>query len=162
MSYISDRHRVEICLPAQMMLACAIAGISPENQEKEDFKSFKADLVAASWDIVTDMTQKDRHKVLNRVMKLNQSLADNFLKDDKDDIPKLALIQFHCIRFIIEDHYLQYEEDSPFGRGVVTFMNAIDHHASEPKVNASAIKQARKMLKFLQQQGYYPGVEPND
>lgn len=160
--YMKERNRVEICLPAQMMLACAIAGISPENQEKEDFKSFKADLIAASWEVVDGMLERDRHKVLNRVMKLNQSLADAFLKDDKDDIPKLALIQFHTIRFIIEDGYLQYEADSPLGRGIETFMSAIDHHAAEPKLNASAIKQARKMLKFLQDQGYYPGVVPND
>lgn len=160
--YLSDRHRVEICLPTQMMLACAIAGISEENQQQEDFKSFKADLVKASWEAVEDLAVNKTRSVLNRVMKLNQAMADEFLKDDKDNIPKLALIQFHCIRFIIEDEYLQYEEDSPFGRGVVTFMNAIDHHAAEEKLNASAIKQARKMLKRLQQMGYYPGVQPNE
>lgn len=56
--YLSDRHRVEICLPAQMMLACTIAGISEENQQTDDFKSFKKDLIEAGWEPVADLDPK--------------------------------------------------------------------------------------------------------
>lgn len=156
--YLSDRHRVEICLPAQMMLACAIAGISEENQQTDDFKSFKKDLIEAGWEPVADLDTKKQGNVLRRVLRLHESIPKQIIGDDHGNIPKLALVQFHLIRFIIEDGYLQYEEDGIFHRAVLTFMEALQHHAAEERFNASAIKAAKKLLGRLQSEGYYRGV----
>lgn len=156
--YLSDRHRVEICLPAQMMLACAIAGISEENQQTDDFKSFKKDLIEAGWEPVEDLDPKKQGNVLRRVLRLHESIPKQIIGDDYGNIPKLALVQFHLIRFIIEDGYLQYEEDGIFHRAVLTFMEALQHHAAEERFNASAIKAAKKLLRRLQSEGYYRGV----
>lgn len=161
MPYMSDRHRVEICLPAQMMLAAILAGVPEAQQKKQDFLDLKKDLIDLSWEAVIDLPPKQQHKLLQRVLKLHSDLNKEFMSD-KEDIPKIALIEFHCIKFIIEDEYLQYTEGSLFDTSIQTFMASIEHHAQKEKVNASAIKQARKMLKFLQDQGYYPGVEPSD
>lgn len=156
--YQSDRHRVEICLPAQMMLACAIAGISEEEQKKDDFISFKKDLIDAGWEPVEDLDTKKRNGVLRRVLRLHESIPKQIIGDDPGDIPKLALVQFHLIKMILEDGYLQYEEDGAFHRSVLTFMEALQHHAEKEKLNASAIKQAKKLLRRLQDEGYYRGV----
>lgn len=156
--YLSDRHRVEICLPAQMMLACAIVGIPKKDQETEDFKTFKQNLLQAGWEPVEDLDYKKQQNVLRRVVRLHQSIPDQVIGDDHGNIPKLALVQFHLIRFIIEDGYLQYEEDGIFHRAVLTFMEALQHHAAEERFNASAIKAAKKLLRRLQSEGYYRGV----
>lgn len=156
--YLSDRHRVEICLPAQMMLACAIAGISEENQQTDDFKQFKQDLIEAGWGPVEDLDPKKQGNVLRRVLRLHESIPKQIIGDDHGNIPKLALVQFHLIRFILEDGYLQYEESGVFHRSVLAFMEALQHHAEEERFNASAIKQAKKLLQRLQSEGYYRGV----
>ena len=156
--YLSDRNRIEICLPAQMMLASAIAGIPEAEQKKSDFLSFKKDLIDASSEPVNDLNNRKRSSILRRVLRLHEGIPEEIIGDDMGDIPKLALVQFHLIRIIIEDGYLQYPEDGPFGRAVVTFMEALQHHAEKTKLNISAIKQAKKLLLRLQAEGFYRGV----
>lgn len=159
--YLSDRHRVEICLPAQMILAVSTAGISDLQQKTKEFIDYKDNLLAASRESVDDLGTKERNKVLARVMRVHLQL-NQMLDIHPDDKPKIALIWFHLIRFIIEDEYLQYEAGGPFDLSINKFMTTIEHHAQHEKLNQSSIKQAKKILKSLQHLGYYRGVVPND
>jgi hypothetical protein len=157
--YLNDRQRVEINLPTHMMLAAFIAGV--EDQTSEEFKAVKADLIEASEDCLRDMQERKAISLLRRTTRLLDELTREHIKEGAE-VAKVALITFHFMRFIIEDNYLQYTEDSAFARSIEKFMEALEHKAQEPKVNASAIKQAKKMLKACQQQGYYRDVNPPD
>lgn len=157
--YLSDRQRVEIGLPAHMMLAAILAGV--EDQQSEEFLQAKADLIIAGSDPVSDLVDKKAIKILNRTRALLDAITKEHIAEGME-VAKVALITFHFMRFIIEDGYLQYEEGSAFERSIHAFMEALEHKAQEPKVNASAVKQARKMLRKLQDLGYYQGVAVPD
>ena len=157
--YLSDRQRVEIGLPSHMMLAAILAGV--EDQQSEEFLKAKSDLIEAGSEPVSDLMDKKAVKILDRT----RSLLDTITKDhvaEGVEVAKVALITFHFMRFIIEDGYLQYVEGSAFDRSIQAFMEALEYKAQEPKINASAIKQAKRMLRRLQELGYYRGVEVPD
>ena len=157
--YLSDRQRVEINLPTHMILAAFIAGV--EDQQSEDFKIAKADLIEASEDFLRDVDEKKALNLLRRTTRLLDTLTKEHVKEGAE-VAKVALITFHFMRFIIEDNYLQYVEGCAFDRSIQRFMEALQEKAEEPKVNASAIKQAKKMLRQCQNEGYYRGVEIPD
>ena len=154
--YLNDRQRVEINLPTHMMLAAFIAGV--EDQTTDEFKAVKADLIQAAEDCLSDVSEKKALNLLRRTTRLLDELTKGHIAEGVE-VAKVALITFHFMRFIIEDDYLRYTEDSAFARSIEKFMEALEHKAQEPKVNASAIKQARKMLKHCQEQGYYGAVQ---
>ena len=153
--YLNDRQRVEINLPTHMMLAAFIAGV--EDQKSEEFLAVRADLIQAAEDYLADLQEKKAVSLLRRTTRLLDDLTNVHIKEGVE-VAKVALITFHFMRFIIEDGYLQYAEDSAFARSIEKFMEALEHKAQEPKVNASAIKQAKKMLRQCQQEGYYRNV----
>lgn len=153
--YLSDRQRVEIGLPSHMMLAAILAGV--EDQQSEEFKQAKADLIEAGSEPVSDLMDKKAVKILDRTRSLLDTVTKEYVVEG-NEVAKVALITFHFMRFIIEDGYLSYQEGSAFDRSINNFMEALEHKASEPKVNESAIKQAKKMLKRLQLLGYYTSV----
>lgn len=160
--YMKDRQRVEVCLPAQMMMAVFLHGLPEEVLKSDDWTKLKTDLVDASTETVDALAPKDRNKLLNRTKNVHQRMVADFVKEDTE-VGKLGLVVFHLIRYIIEDGYLQYDEEGPFARSIVTFMEALEHHAQKDRMNSSAMKQAKKMLKRLQEEeNMYPGVEPNE
>lgn len=153
--YLNDRQRVEIGLPSQMMLAAFLAGV--EDQTTPDFLATKADLIEAGNEPFSDLPTKKAVSLTRRTNKLLHDLTKDHIEEGAE-VAKIALITFHFMRFIIEDNYLQYEEGSAFDRSINTFMEALEHKAQEPKVNASAIKQAKRVLRHCQQAGYYQSV----
>lgn len=154
--YLNDRQRVEINLPTHMMLAAFIAGV--EDQTTDEFKAVRADLIQAAEDCLSDLQEKKALNLLRRTTRLLDMLTAPHIAEGVE-VSKVALITFHFMRFIIEDSYLQYAEDSAFARSIEKFMEALEHKAQEPKVNASAIKQATKMLRRCQDEGYYRSVQ---
>lgn len=142
-----------------MMLAAILAGV--EDQQSEEFLKAKADLIEAGGEPVSDLMDKKAVKILDRTRSLLDTITKEHIAEGAE-VAKVALITFHFMRFIIEDGYLQYEEGSAFDRSIQAFMEALEHKAQEPKINASAIKQAKRMLRRLQELGYYRGVEVPD
>ena len=153
--YLNDRQRVEINLPTHMMLAAFIAGV--EDQSTDEFKAVRDELIQAAEDCLSDLQEKKAVSLLRRTTRLLDDITKPHIAEGVE-VSKVALITFHFMRFIIEDGYLQYAEDSAFARSIEKFMEALEHKAQEPKVNASAIKQAKKMLIHCQREGYYGAV----
>ena len=50
-------------------------------------------------------------------------------------------------------------ENVQLRRALTLYIGAIEHKAAIPKVDASAQKQARKVVRSLQELGYYRGLE---
>jgi len=155
--YLSDKQRVEISLPAQLMYAVFIAGINEDIQQGDDFKRLRFDLVDAIREPTNDLKSNKALSVLRRTNTISKTVMD-MITHDNIEVGKAGLIIFHVLRFIIEDDYFHYQTDSAIGRCLVVYMEALDHHAQIPERNQSAIKQAVKLLHWLQSQGYYVGV----
>ncbi len=153
--YLSDKQRVELLLPSQMILAVAFAGFSDDQQATEGFAKLKANLIESGEIALQSISDKDRNKILRRVKSLNEKMVKLAIPDDANDIPKLGLVYFHIISQIIESGIVVYDIDDCFGYSLQVFMDSIQGHASIEKRNLSAIKKARKILEWLRGQGYY-------
>lgn len=155
LGHITDKQRVELLLPSQMMLAVVIAGFSEETKETAGFIKLTAKLIESGEIAIQSIADKDRNKILRRVKALNEKMVRLAIPDDLNDIPKLGLIYFHIISQIIESGIVVYDIDDCFGYSLQVFMDSIQGHASIEKRNLSAIKKARKILEWLRGQGYY-------
>lgn len=162
MPYLSDRMRVELTLLPQMMLTVYLDGCTDEERSQNpDWAGIKQDLITAGTESIQDLRPaRKQNQVLGRATRLNDMFRREVVQEGTT-VAKVGLITFHLMRFIVEDGYLQYPEGSAMDRSVQAFMESLEPHAKIEAVNQSAIKQARKMLKLLQAEGYYQGVEPS-
>ena len=160
MPYLSDKMRVELTLPAQMMLGIFIKGTEDEAKKTEEYQKIAGLLVEAGSEAVIDLAgTKKARQLLERASRVHIRLLKEFDGGNETRVDKMGLIFFHMIRHIIESGYLQYVEGSAIDQSINHFMEALQPVASVDKVNNSAMKQAKKGLRLLQLEGYYQGID---
>lgn len=156
MAYMSDRNRIEVLLPPQLMIAVLTAGV--EDQEDEVFKRCYRNLQLASVEPLLGLMPKEQQKLGKRCVKLHLEITAPY-RGENEEVAKVGLINFYVIKAIVDSGYLNYEEGSPLDLGIQDFITGIEPHAQIERKDRSAQKQARKVLAHLQRLGYYPGVE---
>lgn len=155
--WASDRQRVEVLLPAQMVLAIIIAGAGDRDA---DFDACKALLLTACKEPVADLTPAHQRKVLNRATRLHREVSAPYTKDGAE-VSKLGLIVFYWLKAVVDSGYLVFAAGSAIDRAIDLFVPAIEHAAQVEAVDRSAQKQAVHMLRHLQRLGYYQGIGIN-
>lgn len=153
---MNDRQRVEIMLPAQIMLGVLLAGAS--DQECDDFKIAKEAFIEASDEAVRDLMPEKRASIIRRMFRVNLEVSAPYQKENAR-VDKMGLIAFYWLRALVDQDYLILHEGSAMQRGMDIMMPALEHAANIEKLDASAQKNARKFLAHLQRLGYYPGVK---
>lgn len=151
MTYLNDRQRVELSLPAQVMMGILIAGV---DHHDADFRRALDLLRTASREPVDDLNDREARKVLERVRRAHAVVVAPYAREGHD-VAKFGLIVFYWIKTMVETGYFVFAEGSAIDEAMTLFIGAIEHRASVPEVNASAQKQARKLIRVLQSLGYY-------
>jgi hypothetical protein len=174
---LTDRQRVELGLPAHMMLAVLIAGAnvreppppSADANTREAWGQFietKKLLVAACGEPLTGLWPKKKElQIMKRTERLHAEIVEPYI-DAGAQVKKVGLIAFHLLQAMVLSEYLVVGEDSSMGKALEVMLPALSPwEGSTPKevadfeaVNASAQKQSKKILAALQKQGYYVGV----
>lgn len=152
---MNDRQRVEIMLPAQIMLGVLLAGAS--DQDCEEFRMAKEAFIEASDEAVRDLMPQKRNAIIRRMFRVNLEVTAPYQKEDAR-VDKMGLVAFYWLKALIEQDYLILYEGSAMQRGMDIMMEALEHAANIEKLDASAQKNARKFLAHLQRLGYYQGV----
>lgn len=153
---MNDRQRVEVMLPAQIMLGVLLAGAS--DQECDDFKIAKEAFIEASDEPVRDLMPEKRAYIIRRTFRVNMEVTAQYQKADAR-VDKMGLIAFYWLRALIDQGYLVLHAGSAMERGMDIMLPALEHAANIEKLDASAQKNARKFLAHLQRLGYYLGVK---
>lgn len=154
MSYLSDRQRVELALPAHVMMGVIIAGVE---EEDDDYRRCLALLRTAAREPVASLSDRNARKIQQRVRRLHHDVVRPYAGDGQD-VGKFGLIVFFWIKAMVETSYFVFAAGSAIDEALKLYIGAIEHKASEPRVVASAQKQARKMIARLQALGFYPGL----
>lgn len=156
---ITDRHRVELMLPAQMMLAVLIAGADAPNHP--DAKEARACLKQASDEVVADLSDKQRASLARRVARVHLEITEEHRRIAAR-VDKVGLIAYYLIKAITDCDYLVIPDGSAMSRGLAYMLRALEPSANIERLDQSAQKASRKMLLHLQRLGYYERVPVGD
>ena len=155
MTYLSDRQRVEISLPPQVMMGVLFAGVE---RHDADFERAVALLKTAAREPLEDLPERHSRKILERTRRVHNDILGPY-HGEGQDVAKFGLITFYWIQAMVESGYFVFAEGSAIDEAMALFIRAIEHRAQVPAIDASAQKQARKLIRSLHALGYYRALE---
>lgn len=169
MSYMSDTMRVELALPAHMMLGVLVVGAT--ERETPEFKRTR-DLLIKACEIPMQglFGPKEKMKILRRIERVHLDMVKPYLQTDNPDPRKIGIIAYYVIQHLLDTGMLIIDEASDFGRALDVMLPALSpwegSTAEEVKdydnLNRSARKQVRRVFQHLQAEGYYVGISLPD
>lgn len=150
MSYINDVMRVELSLPAHIMLSVLIAGANCAdpgiygtpvewmnfnhklNSDPEFAKSYatflktKDLLMQACNEAIEDVSPvKKQISLLRRIERVHTLMVEPYVKDDNADPRKIGIIAFYLIQHLVDTHTIIVPEDSAFGEALSYMLPAL-------------------------------------
>ncbi|MBC6714719.1 hypothetical protein H9Q09_00785 [Aurantimonas sp. DM33-3] len=155
MSYLSERQRVEFGLLPNMLLSILVAGVN--DPDHPDAKEAERLLALASVAPVEDLPRKEQVKLLRRIIRLHDEVMAPFRAEGMRT-DKAGLIAFYALQAIVESDYMVIVDGGDLSRALDIVLPAIEHAAEIERLDASAQKAARRLLRDLQSRGYFRGV----
>jgi hypothetical protein len=152
---ITDTRRVELALPIMVALDVLLNGVAEHDDEYETTRTALKDALA---EVLADCTDRKHDSLLRRCERLHMEIFAPCMVEGSQ-VAKTGLVLYHLLRVLTDADYLVIAPGSAFGRALDLLLPSLQHAADEPALNASAEKQARKLLRVLQQRGYYLGLE---
>jgi hypothetical protein len=150
---MNDRQRVEaLFFPLVMKSILESAG-----QRDAGYDACIRALDAAAATILRREDQKRRASLMRRVMRLHDTATDPNRKDGVS-VLKIGMTIYYVLQAVLGSGYLELEEGSDLARAISAIIENFDDAFGEKKLDASAHKQARKMLATLHREGYFQGV----
>lgn len=144
--------------------------LETDPQFAHSFKIFKETrdlLIQASNEALEGVyPPKKEMALLRRIERLHKEIAEPYTKGEEADPRKIGIIAFYLLQHLVETETLLVPEESSFGKALETMLPALSpaEGASDEEIvdydrlNRSAQKQARKILKNLQKEGYYKDI----
>jgi hypothetical protein len=151
---MTDRQRVE----ALFFILVFKSILESAGQRDAGYDTCIRALDAAAATILRREDQKRRAALMRRVMRLHDAATDPNRKDGVS-VLKIGMTIYYVLQAVLGSGYLELEEGSDLARAISAIIENFDDAFGEKKLDASAQKQARKMLETLQREGYFHGVE---
>jgi hypothetical protein len=155
MPYISDTHRIERALFPFLALNVLIAGA--KDQREPGVVEAKQLFWQAHDEAFEGLGRKRQPSLMRRLERVRVEIMAEY---ERQEIPvcKFGLILYHVMRIVTDCDYLVVPTDSAMSRGLDLLLPALEEIADEPGVDASAQKQARRVLDHLGRIGLFRGA----
>ncbi|WP_245291044.1 hypothetical protein [Methylobacterium aquaticum] len=159
MPTLSDRQRVEVAIPAYLLLALTtapglIVPAGPELAERAeaDITAMRTDLTQACIEPFTDLVGKKQHALLRRVERIGKGVIAGW-----ENRPALSvmLTLWYFLKDLTDREVLILWEGSAMARATSRLLPMFMHGFDEEKRDAAAQEQARQLLARLQVEGLY-------
>lgn len=152
MAYRSDRHVVEATLPSSFFWEVMVNGVA--DRHAPDHSQVIAWLDEATEAEVAGLPADRRSKILRRSQRIyHQALAE--FRRQEMEAGKFGLVAFYLFDQLRDAGLFTLVDGSPLDRALEALLPAIAEWTAIPAVDASAQKQARRLLQLLQGEGYY-------
>lgn len=149
------KDRVEFVMPARMMYAISVADVFNFNDEEKglaDIARLKDLLKEASIAPLRGLPPRIMTILAQKIDRLNHAVMHEY---DQQRADKLATSIYYFLKNLIDSEYLELWEGSPVADAAALYLPMIEHVFDEAKLDASAQKQAHKILRNFQERGYY-------
>jgi hypothetical protein len=151
---MTDRQRIEqLFFPLVFKSILESAG-----QRDAGYDACIRALDAAAATILRREDQKRRAALMRRVMRLHDTATEPDRKGGVS-ILKIGMTIYYVLQAVLRSGYLELEEGSDLARAISAIIENFDDAFGEKKLDASAQKQARRMMEVLNREGYFHGVE---
>ena len=152
---LTDRQRVELTLAPMLLLDVVMNGpvdtAAPAAIEARTF------LVLATTELVKDLPKQHRDKILRRSRRVFDEVTAPY-RTEGAAVSKMGLIAFYWLQTLVSTGYFVLAEDTDLQRALDRVLPALEASAAIGPLNASAQKQADRMLRHLQRLGYFQEV----
>jgi len=158
MSYRSDRQIVESLIPVRLWATVIAEGI--DKPDGDDARTLLSWLAQAQEEIIAGMQVKKSDALVRRARRAVEMAKAPFVEANAA-VAKFGLCVFYLLDCLRRNGVFGLVDDSSLDKAVTAILapeGTVTEFANIPKVDASAIKQARKMLETLQGEGYFRGV----
>lgn len=149
--YMNERQRVETAVPARLVFGLAVCNCFSD-PDADVVKQLKELLLRACVEPVEGLGPKEGGKVARRIERVCEAAAKEF---DGQPAVKIAMALFYFLEDLLSREVLTLWEGSAFGEAMTLLMPMFEHGFESEKIDASARKQARKLLERLQREGYF-------
>lgn len=151
------RDRIEAALPARMMYAVTkmdVFGFEPgrEAEGRADLERLRALLLRACMEPLEGLPRKLAIVTSKQIDRLHAQVMSGY---DQTRADKMAAAIFYVLKDLTDTGYLELWEGSTVAQAAEIYVPMIEHVFDETKLDESAQKQAKRILRTLQTKGYY-------
>ena len=162
---LTDHARIELALPAILAGALVysdVFGTGPEDGEGEEAlanvaaktKRIRTLTMAGVTEPFADCRPADRSRVLRRAADLGGDCIRAMGFEDQSSV-KFAMTYYYWLEDLLARDVLSLTEGSSMGEAVTMLLPMMEHGFDSERRDASARKQAGRMLRWFQDRGFY-------
>jgi hypothetical protein len=158
MTYRSDRQVVEALLPVRLWAIVIAEGI--DKPDGDDARTLLSWLAQAQEEIVSGL-QPGKAEAVTRRARRAVDLAKLPFVEANAAVAKFGLCVFYLLECLQRNGMFGIADESALDKATTAILapeGTVTEFANIEKVDASAQKQARKMLETFQGEGYFRGV----
>lgn len=151
-TYRSDRQLVEAMLPSWLFWSVMVDGV--KDPDSPDHAEVIALLDRATEAEIAGLPPEHRRKLLRRAKRLHSTATAGFRRQEIE-VGKFGLIVFYLFAALRDAGLFEVIEGGPLDLALEALLPAIADWTAVAEVDASAHKQAGRLLRLLQDEGYY-------
>lgn len=161
---LPDHARIELALPAILAGALVFAevfGPDPDADVKEAWaeveaktKRIRALTIKGLEEPFLDCSNVRRRRLLDRTAAVGSECIRAMGFEDQSSV-KFAMTYYYWLEDLLARDVLSLTEGSSMGEAVTMLMPMMEHGFESERRDASARKQAGRMLRWLQERGFY-------
>jgi len=154
MGMLLHKERVECAMPARMMYAITKMDVFviTEPSGRETLEKLRALLQTACIQPLLGLPPNVGRIVATIIDKTHNKVMARY---DRGRADKLATAIYYFLKDLTDSGYLELWEGSPMAEAAALYLPMIEHVFETEKLDVSAQKQARGMMKHFQELGYY-------
>lgn len=151
------KERVECALPARMMFAMTMQDVfgfqdGMEEVGRAQLERMRLLLKVASIEPLQQLSGQAALVLSRQIDRVHAQVMEEY---DKHRADKVAAAIYYFLKELTDTGYLELWEGSPVAEAAALYLPMIEHVFEEVKLDASAQKQARRIIQKLQEKGYY-------
>lgn len=151
----TDLRRTELLLFPVWLLNIIRCGVN--DKDTDDYRRCQEILVTSINEALKGCDERKAGALLRRAARVHNKITEQYRRNDVH-VDKIGLICLYALQAVLESDHLVLEEGSPLSAAINAIVDALADAFAEPKLDASARKQAVKLITMLQREGYFDGV----
>lgn len=154
---LTDRQSIELLLLPHMLTVAVEQGLG-ELQDTPQYQTLMRQLIDAQVCTLNCFTVKKRASLLRRMLRVYETATNDYTQDGCS-VDKFALMAFWLIKAVTDCERIILHK-GPLHDALETIMEVLEPRAQVDKLNRSAQKAAAKVLRKLQDEWFFVGVQP--
>ena len=151
------KEQIECALPARMMFAIACSEVfvfvdGHEDQGRAELDKMRGLLKVACIEPLRGMKKNVAMVIGKQIDRLHFQVMERY---DEHRADKVATAIYYFLKDLTDTGYLELWEGSSLAEAAALYLPMIEHVFGETKLDESAQKQSRRIMKDLQEKGYY-------